>query len=282
MSEKYNLKRNDFHTQFMDSMKTFKDQKIFTDVTLVSDDLNTFYAHKLVLSSCSSYFKRVLELNAHFQPILCMESITSLELQNILEYIYKGEVQLEEIYLERFFNIAKRFKLEGLGEDTNTAATENFEERSVNQDSSNNSIVSNKSSIPEEKMVVDSKNGSVEADMTTNKNERKKKVKKEENLYESKTNDGPPPQKDYVLDGSVLKEVWEIEQKIKEQMEKTTDGRTVKWSCKLCGRESNKNTNIMEHIELHFSGLSFLCNLCDKVCPSRSTLRMHRNKFHKS
>ena len=83
-------------------------------------------------------------------------------------------------------------------------------------------------------------------------------------------------------DGSVLKEVSEIEQKIKEQMEKKTVGRTVIWSCKLCLKESNKNTNIMEHIELHFSGLSFPCNLCDKECKSRSALRMHRNKFHKS
>ena len=161
MSEKYNLKRNDFHTQFLDSMRSFKDQKLFTDVTLVSDDLNTFQAHKLVLSSCSSYFKKVLELNVHFQPILCMESVTSLELQNILKYIYEGEVQLEEIHMDRFFNIARRFQLEGLGEDSNTAATENFEETSVKQDeSSNNSIVSNNSSIPEEKMVGDSKNGS--------------------------------------------------------------------------------------------------------------------------
>ena len=60
VSEKYNVLwegYNDHLRQMLHSMMKFDE---FTDVTLVSDDLQEIQAHRVVLSACSSYFKQLL------------------------------------------------------------------------------------------------------------------------------------------------------------------------------------------------------------------------------
>ena len=93
-------------------------------------------AHKLVLSSCSEYFMNVFSNNKkHFQShaMICLEGLNHADLNNILDYIYQGEVQLHQQELNRFLKIAERLKLEGLidGEEEEAESTidKNFEEK---------------------------------------------------------------------------------------------------------------------------------------------------------
>ena len=46
--------------------------------------------------------------------MLCLEGVTSQELNNVLDYIYNGEIQIYQDNLDRFLDVAQRFKLEGL------------------------------------------------------------------------------------------------------------------------------------------------------------------------
>ena len=46
--------------------------------------------------------------------MLCLEGTTQVDLQNVLDYIYYGEVQISQEYLDRFLHVAERMKLEGL------------------------------------------------------------------------------------------------------------------------------------------------------------------------
>ena len=94
MSEKFSLKWNDFQTNVTKSFSKLRKEEDFYDVTLVSDDQKQISAHKLVLSSCSEYFKNILKHNKHQHPLLCLEGIDSQELNNVLDYIYYGEVQV--------------------------------------------------------------------------------------------------------------------------------------------------------------------------------------------
>ena len=114
MSEKFCLKWNDFHSNVSKSFSSLRHENDFYDVTLVSDDQKQISAHKVVLSACSEYFKNILKKNKHQNPLLCLEGISSDDLNNILDYVYHGEVNIYQDNLDRFFNIAERFKLEGL------------------------------------------------------------------------------------------------------------------------------------------------------------------------
>ena len=114
MSERFCLKWNDFQTNVARTFSVLRDEQEFFDVTLVSDDQEQVQAHKLVLSSCSSYFKRILTANKHSNHLLCLEGVKSSELQMVVDYIYQGEVQIHQEHLDRFLLVAQRLQLEGL------------------------------------------------------------------------------------------------------------------------------------------------------------------------
>ena len=114
MTEKYCLKWNDFHSNIGKSFKSLRYEDDLFDVTLVSDDHSQVSAHKLVLSACSEYFKSIFKNNKHSHPLLCLEGVSLQDLNNVLDYIYNGEIKIYQDNLDRFLNVAQRFKLEGL------------------------------------------------------------------------------------------------------------------------------------------------------------------------
>ena len=114
MSEKFNLKWNDFHTNVSKSFGLFRNESYLHDVTLVSDDFKQIPAHKLVLSACSEYFRNILKETKQHQPLLCLDGVNSEDIRNVLDYVYDGEVRILQEDLDRFLNIAQKFKLEGL------------------------------------------------------------------------------------------------------------------------------------------------------------------------
>ena len=115
--EKFNLKWNDFTSNVKKSFLSLRKEDDFYDVTLVGDDSKHVTAHKLVLSSCSEYFKNVFTNNKKYfesKAMICLEGLNQADLNNVLDYIYQGEVQIHQHDLDRFLGIAERLKLEGL------------------------------------------------------------------------------------------------------------------------------------------------------------------------
>ena len=116
MSEKFSLKWIDFHSNVSKSFGLFRNEDYLHDVTLVSDDHKQVSAHKLVLSACSGYFKEIFKNNnkPNAHTLLCLDGISANDLQNIMDYIYNGEVLICEENLERFLSVAQRLTLDGL------------------------------------------------------------------------------------------------------------------------------------------------------------------------
>ena len=46
--------------------------------------------------------------------VICLDKVSSVELRNILDFVYQGEVLIEEGSLQSFMNVAERFELDGL------------------------------------------------------------------------------------------------------------------------------------------------------------------------
>ena len=128
MSEKFCLKWNDFHSNIGKSFKSLRYDDDLFDVTLVRDDHSQVSAHKLVLSACSEYFKNIFKNNKHSHPLLCLEGVSSNDLNNVLDYIYNGETQIFQDNLDRFLDVAQRFKLEGLIADQTLKDEERYVE----------------------------------------------------------------------------------------------------------------------------------------------------------
>ena len=115
MSETFCLQWDDFQSNASSSFENLRNEDYLHDVTLVSDDNCEIFAHKLVLSACSEYFKNIFKnRKVQTETLLCLNGTSSKDLNNILDYIYFGEVKIQEEELERFLDISQRFKLNGL------------------------------------------------------------------------------------------------------------------------------------------------------------------------
>ena len=114
MNEKYCVKKDNHQSSLRSSFENWRSSSEFADVTLAGDDLETISAHRLILSSTSGYFRNILQKSNHHKMLVCIDGITVNDLEHLLDFMYFGEVQLEEDYLERFMSLAKKFQIEGL------------------------------------------------------------------------------------------------------------------------------------------------------------------------
>ena len=95
----------------------------FTDVTLVSDDLEKFPAHKFVLSASSPVLKEILLQNPHHHPVIFLNGLKREELKCLLQLMYYGEVRLELENMEKLIVVIKELKLNGFTFPSKNKAT---------------------------------------------------------------------------------------------------------------------------------------------------------------
>jgi broad-like protein len=86
----------------------------FTDVTLATDDDKQIKAHKVILSSCSSFFRRILLNNPHQHPLLYLKGINSAHLKSIIQFIYLGQAEVNQDDIQKFMESAKDLEIKGL------------------------------------------------------------------------------------------------------------------------------------------------------------------------
>ena len=87
----------------------------FKDVTLVSEDDKQIDAHKVILSSSSGFFKRLLGRNMkHQHPLIFLKGVTYSNLLDLLSFIYRGQAQVAEENMETFLQIGQDLEVRSL------------------------------------------------------------------------------------------------------------------------------------------------------------------------
>ena len=246
-NEQFFVKWNDFQSNVAKAFPLLQHESDFYGVTLVSDDNRKISAHKVVLATCSQYFKRILKGSQHPNPMLCLDGIKFTDVNNILDYIYNGEVKIEEEGLNRFLEIAQRFQLDGIGIGDETVA--------------NNYSV----------------------DELTPKSQFSPVIEKFENEIMDDTKSFNPwfrgQRRNKVIDlnptgSNRLEEtIDELYTKVRSEQ---YNG--VWYTCNVCEKGFKKKCHIREHVVSHIKGLSFTCNECNKKFTTSHLLRDHRTK----
>ena len=111
MSKLFSLRSEDFLSHLASSFAHIRSNDLFTDVTLVSDDEQSFLAHKVIIASSSEYFFNRLRNNKNSHQIICLDGMKSEEITNILDFLYYGEVKIDLGSIDRFIYLAKKLKL---------------------------------------------------------------------------------------------------------------------------------------------------------------------------
>ena len=114
MQEVFFLRWNFFNTHLSSSISDVFMENSFSDVTLVSDDLIPFQAHKCVLSACSPVLKNLLLNNPHSHPLIYLRGVKHQELESILQFIYLGEARFYEGNMDRFMEAVKDLQIKQL------------------------------------------------------------------------------------------------------------------------------------------------------------------------
>ena len=86
----------------------------FTDVTLACADGEQVKAHKVILSSCSPFFKKILLDNSHQHPLIYMKGCDMKYIKELLQFVYTGEVEVENEVLTNFLEAADELQISGL------------------------------------------------------------------------------------------------------------------------------------------------------------------------
>lgn len=111
----YALKWNDFQTSMLSSFRHLRDEEDFVDVTLACDQ-RSFTAHKVVLSACSPYFRKLLKANPCEHPIVILRDIRCEDVENLLSFMYNGEVNVSHEQLSDFLKTAHLLQVRGLAD----------------------------------------------------------------------------------------------------------------------------------------------------------------------
>merc|ERR1711970_388262 len=113
--QQFCLRWNDYQTTMVENFKNLRNDKSFSDVTIVCEGQNT-KAHKMLLCACSPYFKNLLESNPAKNPIIFLKDVPFQHMTAILEFMYAGEVNVAQDQLPQFLKSAEKLKVKGLAE----------------------------------------------------------------------------------------------------------------------------------------------------------------------
>ena len=219
MSEKLCLQWNDFKENVNSAFGKLRNDKEFTDVTLVCEDGQQMEAHKVIIASSSPFFEKILRKSKHPHPLIYLKGFQSKDFASILDFLYFGEANVYQEDLDPFLAIAEEIELNGL---TGQTSSELLEEQE-------------KPKYPEPKINKEL--------FTTSSISKRDLINSSEEL-------AIPNQSDTDLINQALDE------KVKSMMEKghkmITDGerngrptRRISSICKVCGKEG-----ITKHIEI--------------------------------
>ena len=252
-SEKLCLQWNDFKENIISSFKELREDRDFTDVTLVSADGQRIEAHKVVLASASPFFMELLKKNRHPHPLVYMRGLSTEDLLAMVNFLYHGEANVDQENLDSFLALAEELRLKGLtgGSEAQTEA----EKETPQWKPSLKREMCQKVQVPEStsNFVGTSSNGSFDTAVA-------------------------------ITQDKISVDLADLDEQIRSMITKsdirTSNGQGNLATCNVCGKQGPLS-GMPRHIEAnHITGVSHACQICGKVSRSRDGSRKHVSKFH--
>ena len=236
-SEKFSLKCIDFQANVSNSFVKLRNETNLMDVILVGNDYQQVRAHKLVLSACSDVFQEIFNHNTSTNLVLYLESVDSKEINFILDYIYQGEVQIFQENLDRFIEIAEKFRLGGLlggNENSEHQASLNVKEEEYNliKDQEVEKSMYDKMNVPATKIVISS-NHSIDSSISKFETHFLEPIIRENNVFRC----------------TVCNRTMKWKRDMNRHMETHLSG--LSYECPVCGKSFRSTNSLVNHKSLY-------------------------------
>ena len=110
-----------FENDSIQSRKEWFQRGQFADVTLVSDDMVPFPAHRIVLGSSSKLLNTLFEITNEPRQALFLKGVSGIHLESVLNFIYIGETSVTADKVEEFSKILRELGIEEFSNVNNPA-----------------------------------------------------------------------------------------------------------------------------------------------------------------
>ncbi|KAL0268653.1 UNVERIFIED_CONTAM: hypothetical protein PYX00_010503 [Menopon gallinae] len=107
------VKWSNHHGTLISVLENLFNNEMYVDCTLAAEG-QEISAHKVVLSACSPFLNKLLKKHYDKHPIILLRDVTFFELQCVIEYMYKGEVNITHDQLSSFLKAAETLQIAGL------------------------------------------------------------------------------------------------------------------------------------------------------------------------
>jgi len=113
--QQYCLRWNNHQHNLLSVFEDLLNHEAFVDVTIACDGLN-LKAHKMVLSACSPYFQSMFYNTPDKHPVVFLKDVRYDEMKALLEFMYRGEVSVDQENLSSLLKVAEGLKIKGLAD----------------------------------------------------------------------------------------------------------------------------------------------------------------------
>ncbi|XP_063363318.1 B-cell CLL/lymphoma 6 member B protein-like isoform X4 [Cydia amplana] len=114
--QQFCLRWNNHQSTLVSVFDTLLEKGIHVDCTLAAEG-QTLKAHKVVLSACSPYFENVLSQQYDKHPIIILKDVKYAELRAMMDYMYRGEVNISQDQLAALLKAAESLQIKGLSDN---------------------------------------------------------------------------------------------------------------------------------------------------------------------
>ncbi|XP_030388092.1 longitudinals lacking protein, isoforms A/B/D/L isoform X9 [Scaptodrosophila lebanonensis] len=121
--QQFCLRWNNHQSTLISVFDTLLENETLVDCTLAAEG-KFLKAHKVVLSACSPYFATLLQEQYDKHPIFILKDVKYQELRAMMDYMYRGEVNISQDQLAALLKAAESLQIKGLSDNrTGNAAT---------------------------------------------------------------------------------------------------------------------------------------------------------------
>ncbi|XP_023313339.1 longitudinals lacking protein isoform X30 [Trichogramma pretiosum] len=118
------LKWHNHQSTLIRNFDTLLESGTLVDCTLAAEG-RYLKAHKVVLSACSPYFEGLLSEHYDKHPVFILKDVKFVELKAMMDYMYRGEVNISQNQLTALLKAAESLQIKGLSDSKTTGSSNN-------------------------------------------------------------------------------------------------------------------------------------------------------------
>ncbi|XP_059479949.1 protein bric-a-brac 2-like isoform X2 [Neocloeon triangulifer] len=112
-SQQFCVRWNSYQSNLQNAFPKLLANENFVDVTIACEG-QMVKCHKVVLSACSTYFETLLSDNPCQHPIIFMKDMRFWEVRALVDFMYRGEVNVTQEELNSLLRAAESLQIRGL------------------------------------------------------------------------------------------------------------------------------------------------------------------------